>query len=131
MSARSWFAGLTPTISCCRPEYCTEISDGVSQADATKQTECKVFLNPRGVVHKASDCTHKVYHVGIGALCTATKVLILVKKKSCDDASRGTNLASKLGDEDVKTESVVVVGNVVDEILGRSTIIVESESIKL
>lgn len=77
------------------------------------QTECKVFLNPRGVVHKASDRIHKVYHVRIGALCTATKIL-----------------ASKFGDEDVKAESVVIVGNVVDEILSRSTIIVKSESIE-
>lgn len=53
------------------------------------------------------------------------------RQKSSDNVSRETNLASKLCDEDVKAESVVIVGKVVDEILGRSTIIVKSESVKL
>ena len=54
-----------------------------------------------------------------------------LSKKSSDDVARATNLASKLGDEDVEAESVAIVGKVVDEIIGRSTIIVNSDSIVL
>lgn len=77
-------------------------------------TERKVFLNKPRVIHPRGDLTHEGKDLVPAALGTTREVL-----------------ACEFGDPNRLVESVVEVGNVVDELLSISAVPVESNGVNL